>query len=91
MTPLVRVFFALTLSFGFSLVAGGCRQKEKETSAAPTPKAAPSPEAPVAPTPARGPSAPLTEEDFEAEAARTIHGDNLEAALDEIEKGIQAK
>ena len=47
--------------------------------------------APAAPTPAGGPSTPLTEEDFEAEAARTIDGNNLEAALDEIEKGIQAK
>jgi hypothetical protein len=90
MTPLVRALFVLTLSSGLSLVAG-CKQKEKETPAVPTPRAAPSPEAPVATTPARGPSTPLTEEDFETEAARTIDGDNLETALDEIEKGIQAK
>jgi len=84
----------LLLALAASLSANGCKKDEpkKEDKKAEAPAPAPEPDVPLpdmAPDdPKTKVDGPATTADFEAEADKTLHYENLEAELDRLEAEI---
>lgn len=87
-----RAMILLVLAFG--LVSSGCKKDEpaKEDKKAEAPKPAPEPEVDLPDMAPDEPSTkvdgPATAADFEGEADKALHYENLEAELDRLEAEI---